>query len=379
VGSNDSFRRDKCAMIGQYGKSEDVKGLTQVITTLVPFALLWWAAIRLSSVSLWLAAATLPFIVLLNVRSFGLMHECGHGSLFRSHWLNRTVGFALGILSGMPQYVWSQHHNYHHAHNGNWDKYRGPYATLSVDEYASLTRAQQRLYRFKCSMAAAPLAGFIYLILNPRLTWMRGSIGLVIHTVKSKLARPSVSLRAHAATYETRYWKSAREYRHMLANNLVLLSIWGVMCIAYGPARFFPIYVLSVSIAGGVGIVLFTVQHNFRHAYAADGGSWDQDTGTLEGTSYLVLPRWLNWFTVDIGYHHVHHLSASIPNYRLAACHDHYRHLFSNVTRITPAGVLGALRCILWDKHARRIISLAEYQSARALSPAAPLPSPAAH
>jgi len=359
---NDCLKHQKCAMIGRYAKSEDARGLAQLFTTLVPFTLLWWAALRLSSVSLWLALVPLPFIILFNVRAFGLMHECGHGSLLRSHWLNRLAGFLLGVISGMPQYVWSQHHNYHHAHNGNWDKYRGPYATLSVDEYAALSQARQRLYRFKCSVAAAPLAGFIYLIFTPRFTWIKGSIGLVIHGLRRKLARPDVSFHAHAATYQTRYWKSAREYRHMSWNNVVLLSAWGLMCAEYGMARFFCVYVLSVSIAGGAGIVLFTVQHNFRHAYASDSEHWDQDTGTIEGTSYLVLPRWLNWFTVNIGYHHIHHLSAGIPNYRLAKCHNEYQHLFSRVTRLRLREVLGALKCILWDRRAQRIISVAAYQ-----------------
>lgn len=369
MGSSDCLKRHTCAMIGEYGKSDDVRALTQVLTTLVPFALLWWAAMRLISVSPWLVAIPLPLIILLTVRTFGLMHECGHGSLFRSHWLNRAVGFVLGVVSGMPQYVWSQHHNYHHAHNGNWDRYRGPYTTLAVDEYAALTRVGQRLYRFKCSVLAAPLAGFIYLIFNPRFTWVRGSIGLLIHTVRSKLSRPSISLRAHAATYHARYWKSVREYRHMLANNLVLLSAWTLMCCACGMAHFFSIYILSVSIAGGAGIVLFTVQHNFEHAYASDSEHWDRDTGTMEGTSYLVLPRWLNWFTVDIGYHHIHHLSASIPNYRLAACHAQYQHLFSSVPRVRLCDVLGALQCILWDKRTQRIISVAEYRATGSVSP----------
>ena len=95
--------------------------------------------------------------------------------------LNRIFGFLLGVIAGMPQYVWSQHHNYHHAHNGNWDKYRGPYTTLSVDEYAALSPGQQRLYRYKCSIAGAPLAGFIYLIFNPRFTWLKGRLGLLWH------------------------------------------------------------------------------------------------------------------------------------------------------------------------------------------------------
>ena len=349
-------------MIARYAKSQDIKGFAQVIATLAPFALLWWAAVWFAGASPWLVAIPLPLIILLTVRAFGLMHECGHGSLFRSAWLNRATGFLLGVLSGMPQFVWSQHHNYHHATNGNWDKYRGPYATLSVDEYAALTRARQRFYRIKCSAPAAPLAGFIYLIVNPRLTWMKGSIGLLIHIARKKLAQPGVSVRTHAASYQTRYWKSAREYRHMLWNNLVLLSIWTSMCLACGIQTFFCIYVLSVSVAGGVGIALFTVQHNFNYSYASDSEHWDPDTGVLEGTSFLVLPGWLNWFTVNIGYHHIHHLSASIPNYRLAACHDEYQHLFSSVTRVRLRQVLGALKCILWDRRAQRIISIVEYQ-----------------
>jgi acyl-lipid omega-6 desaturase (Delta-12 desaturase) len=282
--------------------------------------------------------------------------------LFRSRRLNAAVGFLLGVTSGMPQYVWSQHHNYHHAHNGNWESYRGPYATLSVDEFAGLTRARQLMYRGKCSVLSAPLVGFVYLIFNPRFTWLKGSIGLLSHTLQQKLSQPRVSLRAHAASYRTRYWKSAREYRHMLWNNLVLLSIWALMSWWCGTARFFSIYLASLSIAGAIGIVLFTVQHNFEHSYASDSENWDSDTGAIEGTSFLVLPRWLNWFTVNIGYHHVHHLSASIPNYRLAECHAEYQHLFSKVTRVRLCEVLGALRCVLWDQRTQRIITLAEYR-----------------
>ena len=364
-------------MVDRYGKSEDLKGLAQIVTTLAPFALLWWAAVRLAAISPLLAVLPLPFIILLLVRAFGLMHECGHGSLFRSRSLNRAFGFILGVVSGMPQYVWSQHHNYHHAHNGDWEKYRGPYATLTVDQYAALTPARQRLYRCKCSVLAAPLAGFIYLIFNPRYTWLKGSIGLVIHTLKRKVAEPGVPLRTHAASYRTPFWKSSREYRHMLWNNVVLLSAWAAMSAMCGPARFFVIYILTVSIAGGAGIVLFTVQHNFKHSYASDSAHWNIDTAAIEGTSYLVLPRWLNWCTVDIGYHHVHHLSASIPNYHLAECHREYERLFAGVTRLRLDEVLGALQCILWDRHAQRIISMDEYrqraaahaQEARPLAP----------
>ena len=329
---------------------------------MLPLGLLWWAASLSAAISLWLTAATVPLISLFTLRVFALMHDCGHGSLFRSQSLNRAVGFLLGVIAGMPQYVWSQHHSYHHAHNGNWDKYRGPYTTLSVDEYAAMTGARQRRYRQKCSMPAAPIAGFIYLILNPRLTWIRGSIGLAIHAVRAKIAQPQVALKEHAAGFVTRHWKSAKEYRHMTWNNVVLLCAWAFMCWTLGPALFFAIYILSLSLAGAVGIILFTVQHNFEHAYASDDKHWNYTTGAISGTSYLVLPPWLNWFTVDIGYHHIHHLSSNIPNYCLAQCHNEQRHFFDDVTRLKLSQVGSSLKCILWDTRAQQIISVAEYR-----------------
>jgi omega-6 fatty acid desaturase (delta-12 desaturase) len=118
-------------------------------------------------------------------------------------------------------------------------------------------------------------------------------------------------------------------------------------------------------LAGGAGIVLFTVQHNFEHSYASGDDGWDYITAAIQGTSFLVLPRWLNWFTSNIAYHHIHHLSAKIPNYCLAKCHSEYQHLFSDVTRIKLSQIHTALKHILWDTRARRIISVAEYQLQR--------------
>lgn len=349
----------------RHARTDDVRGLTQALTTLLCLALAWAFAVWSVQISLWLTAAAVIVIGLFTLRVFALMHDCGHGSLFRTPRLNRAFGFVLGVVAGMPQYVWSRHHAYHHAHNGDWQAYRGPYATPSVDEYAAMTGVQQRLYRLKCHIAAAPVVGFVYLIFNPRFTWLVGSFGLVGHVVTRHRTRPDVSIRAHAASFETRYWKSPREYRHMLWNNVALLGVWAAMCFAVGPLRFFAIYAISVSLAGGAGILLFAVQHNFEHAYASDTKGWDRDHGTIHGTSFLVLPSWINWFTADIGYHHIHHLSSRIPNYRLVECHNEYEKLFEDVTRLRLTQVRHALRFILWDPRTRRIISLAEYRRHR--------------
>ena len=233
------IKTQKCAIIRRHARADDVKGLLQVLTTLTCVALLWWLAALSFEISRCLTAAMVLLISLFTVRVFALMHECGHGSLFRSRRLNATFGFIFGVVSGMPQYVWSKHHNYHHAHNGNWTKYRGLYSTLSVDEYAAMSATRQRIYRSKCSVALAPLAGLVYVIINPRLNWVKGSIGLMTHIVKRKIAQPSVSMRAHAATFETRYWQSGKEYRHMFWNNVVLLSIWVLMCWGFGTVRCF--------------------------------------------------------------------------------------------------------------------------------------------
>jgi omega-6 fatty acid desaturase (delta-12 desaturase) len=362
VSSIDRVKERKQDIIRRHARADNLKGLTQVLTTLASVALLWWAALWSVPVSHSITLAAVLLLSLFTVRAFALMHECGHGSLFRTPWLNRAFGFILGVVSGMPQYVWSKHHSFHHATNGNWEKYRGLYTTLSVDEYAAMSDAQQRMYRRKCSIATAPLAGLIYVIFNPRFNWLKGSIGLMSHILKGKVARPEVSIKVHAASFETRYWKSYREYWHMFWNNVVLLSIWGLMCWAFGTGPFFAIYLISGSLAGGVGIILFTVQHNFEHSYASEGSDWDYDAGAIEGSSFLILPRWLNWFTANIAYHHIHHLSAKIPNYRLIECHNEYRDLFSDVTRVKLSQVPLSLKYILWDRRAQRIISVAEYR-----------------
>lgn len=228
-----------------------------------------------------------------------------------------------------------------------------------------MTSAQRNSYERTRSIAVAPFGGFFYLLFNPRFTWLKGTVDFLVHIVKRKIAEPQITLRAHADSFRTRYWKNRTEYWHMFWNNVVLMCGWVAMSAAIGASLFFPIYILSVSLAGGAGIMLFTVQHNFEHAYASDSESWDYDVGAMQGTSFLVLPGWLNWFTANIAYHHVHHLSAKIPNYRLAACHEENQSLFAEVRRVRLCEIPSALKCLLWDAQAQQIISFAEYRAQR--------------
>jgi omega-6 fatty acid desaturase (delta-12 desaturase) len=217
----------------------------------------------------------------------------------------------------------------------------------------------------------APIAGCLYFLVNPRVTWLRATVQLL----RRRLAGPG-RREALDATL-SRYCASAAHYRHMTWNNLLLLAACGLMAWAIGPATFLACYVVGGSLAGGYGIILFTVQHNFEHAYASADAGWSRDEAALHGTSFLVLPRWLDWITADAAYHHVHHLCASVPNYRLKACHAEHATLFSSVRRVRLHEIPAALKFILWDLAARRLVSVAEIadrpaaQDGRAGRPAA--------
>ena len=147
----------------------------------------------------------------------------------------------------------------------------------------------------------------------------------------------------------------------MAGNNIVLISAIVGASWYFGVIPFFTVYILALSLAGALGIILFTIQHNFEDSYATGDEGWNYNAAAIEGTSYLDLPRVLHWFTADIGYHHVHHLSARIPNYKLRACHKEYQHLFTEVPTIKLKDVAKSFKFILWDETSGRMISVQQY------------------
>lgn len=363
--SPDRLRREKNSLVSRYGDSSNTAASIQLVNTLVPYVILFYLAMESIVVSYWLTAGLTVLLALFTLRLFVLLHDCGHNSLFSSPGLNKTFGFLLGVFCGMPQYVWSSHHAYHHATNGNWNKYRGALCILSTEEFARLSPGQQKTYRYSRNILNAPIAGFLYFVFNPRYTWAVGSLQFIAYVLRNKAAHLDRPLKEIAGQFKTKYWKTSKEYWHMFGNNVVLLSLWAAAILYFGAATFFTVYIISMSLAGAAGLILFTVQHNFEGSYASDDAHWDYYKAALDGTSYLVLPKILNWFTADIAYHHIHHLSAQIPNYNLARAHRENAHLFEGVRRIKLAEVGDAMRHILWDIAGQRLISLREYQSAK--------------
>jgi len=350
-------------IVKKYSRKSNLKALWQYINTLVPYFAFFYLAI--DSITQQSYALTAIYTIALSffiVRIFMLMHDCGHKSMFKTPIFNTLGGFFTGVFVGMPQYVWAQHHNYHHATNGNWEKYRGPLNILSVTEYEKLSSKKQKQYQRSRSIYMAPIGAFMYFIFNPRINWLIGSIQYLFNVLRNKINNPSESFTALMSQQQSRYWKDSKEYSHMALNNIVLIGIWITASAYFGAAEFFTIYLISLSLGGAAGIIIFTIQHNFEGSYATDSEHWDYYQAALSGTSFLTFPKMINWFGADIAYHHIHHLSAGIPNYNLAACHKEYAHLFDDVIRIRLRDIKQSLNYILWDEKEQKIISIKQYQ-----------------
>jgi len=357
----DKIKNESPVIIKKYAERSNIRASIQCLNTLVPYFVLYYLAMGSLATSYWLTAVYILFLSLFTVRIFMLMHDAGHLSLFRTKILNTLSGFFTGVFVGMPQYVWSQHHNYHHATNGNWEKYRGPLNILSVAEYQKLSPAKQKSYCVSKNILLAPLGAFMYFIFNPRFNWIVGSLQFFFGVLAAKLKNFQIPLANLIANQKSHYWKSGREYLHMTLNNIALIGIWVAASWHFGATTFFTVFIISLVLAGAVGIIIFTIQHNFEGSYASEDKDWDYHLAALKGSSFLTFPKLINWFGADIAYHHIHHLSARIPNYNLAACHREYAALFEDVTRIKLGDIAKSFKYILWDAKGQRIISVAQY------------------
>jgi len=143
----EQLKSAKSAIAKKYVKSSNATALYQTLSTFIPYFVLFTLAVESTSISYWLTAALIVLQVLFLMRVFMMMHDCGHDSLFKTAIYNKIVGFIMGVLCGIPQYVWSKHHAYHHSTNGNWNKYRGPLSVLSVHEFAQLSDKKKILIK----------------------------------------------------------------------------------------------------------------------------------------------------------------------------------------------------------------------------------------
>jgi omega-6 fatty acid desaturase (delta-12 desaturase) len=301
--------------------------LWQLANTLLPFAALWllMAWLRGRGFDVWWTLLLAIPTAGLYVRLFILQHDCSHGSFFRNARANRWVGAALGIITLFPFSYWKKTHAVHHATSGNLDKRAlGDIRTLTVREYLALSRWRRFCYRFYRSMPVMLVIGPVYQFVAKH----RFPLGLP--------------------------WRWRKEWRSVALNNVALCALGAGLWAAVGGSVLLAVHLPIVMLAGAAGVWLFYVQHNFEAGYWQRRASWDPRHAAVDGSSFYDLPAVLRWFTANIGYHHIHHLSPRIPNYRLRAAHESMR--FPTMTRLGLRQSLACARMKLWEESSRRMV-----------------------
>jgi acyl-lipid omega-6 desaturase (Delta-12 desaturase) len=354
-------------VLNPYMKSDDLRATYQILNTVIPYICLWFLAVKVAAVSVWLLPPIVILMSLFSVRSFSLMHDCGHYSLFSSKKVNRCIGFLLGIINAIPQYSWSRDHAYHHKTNGDWERYRGVIDVLSVEEFAKLNSGDRRFYEILRHPLMAFPGGFFYLAIQPRLALILGIKDFTDHLFTWIEQDPQIGLSKIISTHKSKHWQSTTEFWDLLFNNICVLSIWVVLSYWLGAGFFLSIYSIGLTFSAVIFIWIFFVQHIFEGSYAHKTASWDYLAGAIEGSSYLELPTILKWFTADIGYHNIHHLSERIPNYHLAACHHQNIHLLSHIKTLKIGDMLDCAKFILWDAESNSLVSIASFQQSTQL------------
>ena len=347
-------------------QSDDGIATWQIISTIIPLIICCIAIGKITSqltlTSFILAPLLFILIILLLSRSFSLMHDCGHHSLFRSKTVNRIVAFILSIVHAMPHHPWSRGHAYHHKHNGNWNRYRGPSALTTLREYKTRNKCSQFIYQFLRHPLMLLPGGFYYLIIKPRAALLLGFIELTAKAVADAFRKlsngQSFNIRFFISNHKSSFFYTKEEVFDTTANSICILIAWYWIGNAIGHWHFWILYSAIMSVSAAIMIAVFFVQHNFPESYASGDKDWSYFKGAVDGSSFLIMPRVLNWFTADIAYHHVHHLSERIPNYRLRECHEDKKNNFDNVKRLKLHQLWNCFSLILWDDDSCQLVSV---------------------
>ncbi len=311
-------------IVAEFQQPSTGRAVWQVINTFGGYALLWYLMYWSLSVSWWL---TVPLAVLAGaflVRVFIIFHDCGHGSFFASQRANDTLGFIAGVLTLTPYYHWRWEHSIHHASAGDLDKRgTGDLWTMTVQEYLEASRWRRFAYR----LARNPVVLFV---LAP----------LFLFVVLQRFP----ALKASSRERWSVHWM-----------NLAIVGVGVALSRVFGLGPYLLIELIVIGVAGAAGLWMFYVQHQFEDVYWERTGRWDYTAAALRGSSFYKLPRILQWFSGNIGFHHIHHLSARIPNYNLERCHRSHP-MFLQVKPLTIRTSLKSLPLRLWDEELKKMV-----------------------
>jgi omega-6 fatty acid desaturase (delta-12 desaturase) len=312
------------AIVERYQQPNRRRAAWQIANTFGGYAAVWVLMAFAWSWHWWAAALLTPLAGGLLVRIFIIFHDCGHGSFFRSRRANATLGFVAGLLTFTPYYHWRGEHALHHKTSGDLDRRGvGDVWTMTVEEYLQASRWKRLSYR----LARNPIVLFV---LAPLFLF------LVLQRIPSRTVGP-------------------RERASVWWMNLAILGMVFVMSWIVGFVPYVVLQSMTMAIAGASGVWMFYVQHQFEDVYWERGDHWDYTAAALRGSSFYKLPRVLQWFSGNIGFHHIHHLSPRIPNYNLEACHraDPF---FHDVKPVTLLASLRSLPLRLWNEQGKQLV-----------------------
>ena len=320
------------SVVAKYAQPDLWRSIWQLANTLIPYLALFYLSIRSLEISFWL---TLPLSILtagFMVRTFIIFHDCGHGSFFKSRSANTWIGRITGVLTYTPYYRWRHDHAIHHATAGNLDRRgTGDVYTMTVREYLAAPWWRKVSYR---------------VMRNPIAMFFIGSllVFVIAQRIPSKKGK-----RLQASVWWT---------------NLALAVLVTVMSLTFGWKAYAIVQLLVIFFGASAGIWLFYIQHNFEGVYWETHSQWDYFKASLQGSSFYRLPAVLRWFSGNIGYHHIHHLGAKIPNYNLPRAYK--ENPIFHVEPITLWSSFKSLTLRLYDEETRRLVgwrALKHYRS----------------
>jgi acyl-lipid omega-6 desaturase (Delta-12 desaturase) len=326
-------------MVAPYKHPHLLKSFWQIANTFIPFFAIVYLMFLSLDYSYWLTLALAPLAAGFQLRVFIILHDCGHQSFFKSQKANDILGSICGVISFTAYYHWRHFHALHHATVGDLGrrvegellpmtikKYalnNGDVLTLTLKEYQDLSGWEKLIYRF---------------YRNPVLLFIVAP--LLLFLVLHRFANPRASRRERYSVYLT---------------NLAILAMLLVLVFTVGLGPLLLVGLPMVIISSTTGVWLFYVQHQFEETYWERGKQWNFVVAALKGSSYYKLPVILQWFTGNIGFHHIHHLNPRIPNYFLQKCHNSSP-LFQQTESIGVKIGLKSIFLSLWDEEQKKMI-----------------------
>ena len=304
-------------------KIDSRRSLGQIASAVAPY-LAVWALAAIVQPGAWLAVGLGLLATIFLVRMYSLFHDLTHNSLFGSRRTNTLWGHSLGFLLFTPYRWWQRQHSLHHAHTGNLD-HRGPgeIYTMTVAEYERSSLLRKLGYRAYRNPFLMTFVGPALVFLFDRRFPQKGMTKKILASV----VLTNLALVAWVAGWSA-------------------LAGWQTVLILQG----------TTLIAGGaIAAWMLYIQHQYEDTYYRGADDWQFEFAALQGSSFLKLPRPLTWLVGNANYHHVHHLSAKIPNYNLRAAHEETPH-FAETPVVTVRSSLAAFRLKLWNEDDERLV-----------------------